>query len=136
MQRNSRLFILLSIIAVLSQVEVIKAGTRPVVAAPMFIPMVVEPLQNIVAIATGYGSACALTNSGGVKCWGYNAHGKLGDGTTTDRLIPVDVSGLTSNMTAITVGNNHACALTASGGIKCWGATGVDNWAMVQQLIA
>ena len=80
--------------------------------------------SGVVAIAAGQEHACALTTSGGVKCWGHNGYGQLGDGTTTQRLTPVDVSGLTSGVVAIDLGDLHSCAVTTSGAAKCWGHNG------------
>jgi alpha-tubulin suppressor-like RCC1 family protein len=77
--------------------------------------------SDVTAIALGGFHSCVLTNSNGVKCWGNNLYGQLGDNTTTDRLTPVDVSGLTNGVTAIAMRSFHSCALTNTGTIKCWG---------------
>jgi len=73
------------------------------------------------ALDTGLEHACVLTTAGGVKCWGSNSNGQLGDGTNTDRYTPVDVMGLTSGVIAISVGSRHTCAITDEGIVKCWG---------------
>ena len=77
--------------------------------------------SGVSALALGVYQTCALSSSGGVKCWGWNEHGQLGDGTNTDRLAPVDVLGLLSGVSAITAGSRHACALSSGGAAKCWG---------------
>lgn len=63
---------------------------------------------------------CALGTAGAVYCWGRNAEGVLGDGTTTDRATPAPVSG-GGTYRALTVGRTHACALAVDNTAWCWG---------------
>lgn len=97
-------------------------------------------MSGVSAISAGDWHTCALTLSGYVKCWGNNGDGQLGDGTTTQRLTPVDVSGLTNRVSAIASGSSYTCALTLAGGVKCWGwkntyAEGNDNSATTKRLV-
>lgn len=88
-------------------------------------PGSVHLLQNVEQIAMGAYHSCALIGlpptSGGVKCWGDNSYGQLGDNTTTTHNLPVDSLGLTSGIKAVVAGANHTCALNSTGGVRCWG---------------
>jgi alpha-tubulin suppressor-like RCC1 family protein len=74
-------------------------------------------------IATSLSHTCALTKSSdaGVRCWGNNSVGQLGDGTQSPRFEPVAVVGLSSGVAAVGVGAGFSCALLTSGEVRCWG---------------
>lgn len=87
-----------------------------------FTPLDVQGISaDIRSIAVGSSHSCALNNRGGVKCWGYNTFGQLGDGTTEYRLGPVDVIALGSVVADIVAGGQQTCAVMAAGALKCWG---------------
>jgi alpha-tubulin suppressor-like RCC1 family protein len=80
--------------------------------------------KGIKAISAGNFFACALTTKGGVKCWGANTYGQLGNGLTTGSAKPVSVSGLGKGVKGLAGGGYHTCALTTKGAPKCWGYNG------------
>jgi alpha-tubulin suppressor-like RCC1 family protein len=71
-------------------------------------------------IAAGSDHTCAVSTVAAVWCWGANASGQLGNGSTTSSTVPVQVSGL-AGVSEIAVGGSHSCAI-ASGVLSCWGS--------------
>ena len=80
---------------------------------------------------------CGLTAAGLAHCWGYNANGQLGDGTTTDRPSPAAVAGNVSFANLVTKPyGKHRCGLTSAGSAYCWGTNSagqVGNGTTVNQ---
>ncbi|CAJ1452427.1 unnamed protein product [Effrenium voratum] len=74
--------------------------------------------------------SCHALSGGQVKCWGANTGGKLGTGNTASygdsagemgaNLPAVDL-GTGRTAVAISLGQDHTCALLDNGSMKCWG---------------
>lgn len=87
-----------------------------------------DPLGGLTVklIARGTDHTCAILSDGSVRCWGGNAAGQLGDGTTTSRALAVPVAGIT-NAIDVAAGDAFSCALVEAvagdglGGVRCWG---------------
>lgn len=77
--------------------------------------------SGVSRVSAGFRFTCALTTAGQALCWGDNASGNLGDGTTTTRRIPWPVSELSSGVTSIVAGGAYACVTLSGDGVRCWG---------------
>lgn len=81
------------------------------------------PPNNWAAVAAFWwdNGTCGIKIDGTAWCWGSNYYGQLGDGSTTDRHVPVQVSNI-SGVKSIGLARSHACAvLQADDSIWCWG---------------
>ena len=77
-------------------------------------------------LALGRDTTCGLFADGTARCLGANGSGQLGRGSASSggvraELMAAPVAGLT-NIQALALGEDHACAYTADGATRCWGA--------------
>ena len=71
----------------------------------------------------GGAHGCAVPKTGGLRCWGFNYFGQLGDGSETPSADAVVVKGLPAgDPVALALGEYHTCAIAQNGGLWCWGA--------------
>jgi uncharacterized protein YjdB len=101
---------------------------------PSVQPVEVSGGHSFVQLTGGPGNhTCGRTGGGEVWCWGRNAFGQLGDGSTTNRQEPVRVASPVA-FVSISAGAEHTCGLAADGSAWCWGLRGnvgaVDHLAL------
>ena len=82
-------------------------------------------------IRTG-GSTVCLAGSGEVtRCWGANGSGQLGDGSTRDSGVPVQLTGAVPGadpppLVHVGVGTRTSCGSSGDGRMWCWGSDELD----------
>jgi hypothetical protein len=86
-------------------------------------PSAMPDMGVVIASALSSDFSCALDAHGGVRCWGKNDLGQLGDGSGDDQAAPSPVV-LDEPAVEIGAGDQHACARGESGHVWCWGSNG------------
>jgi alpha-tubulin suppressor-like RCC1 family protein/predicted metalloprotease len=86
--------------------------------------------ETITNVSLGEVHSSAITSEGRVFTWGYNAYGQLGDGTTTKRYTPTEITSqfnLSKRETikSVSLGRSHSSAITSEGRVFTWG----DNYS-------
>ncbi len=94
-----------------------RAAAAPVLAVSVGAAFTQAASQSI---AVGGHHTCAIRVDGTVMCWGYNANGQLGDGSTVNSSTPIAVN-IPGGVSAIAAGFYHTCAIKTDGSPICWG---------------
>ncbi|MGA8726230.1 MAG: hypothetical protein WB565_14450 [Acidimicrobiales bacterium] len=94
-------------------------------------------LSGVATLSSSVSNYCAVMTSAGVDCWGSNANGDLGDGSTSGpesclggslgcstapvAVVGVGDSGTLSGVSALSANEDSYCSVLSSGGMDCWG---------------
>src|SRR5262245_26749309 len=90
-----------------------KAGTCVVADSP----------GCIEAITGGDQHFCLIRTDGSIWCWGANESGQLGNSSTMDSALPVEVrTPAGKSFVEVTASENHSCGLASDHTTWCWGA--------------
>jgi alpha-tubulin suppressor-like RCC1 family protein len=115
------------------RIDVLDTSSSPVVG-----------IDDAVSICAGALTSCAVRRSGELWCWGWNIRGQLGpqraeDGSALYRSPTPLRAPDAGDSVACTIGPEHACAIRASGTVRCWGPPsfgqlGADTTANVAEV--
>lgn len=75
-----------------------------------------------IAVAGGQAHTVALKANGTLWSWGYNGHGNLGNGTTLDSPVPVQIGSDNDWAGVAAGGGQHSLALKRDGSLWAWGS--------------
>jgi alpha-tubulin suppressor-like RCC1 family protein len=91
------------------------------------------PVGPAQSVGVGESFGCALTLLRRVECWGLSGLGSLGVPGNTSGTFMIATVPTPENMTAIAVGQGHACALDGEGRAWCWGRSGEGQLGTTQE---
>lgn len=93
-------------------------------------PVQVQGLKDVASVSTGRFNSCAVTNSGDVYCWGSDvtSYKEVESGAPYEKenLTAAKLTGF-NNISSISIGSFHMCALTRSGDVICLGRNDVGQ---------
>ena len=85
-------------------------------------------LTHVASLSVGGDATCAVLSTGALRCWGFNASGDIGNGTTQEVDLPSDTAfgGIESGVLSVAIGDEHVCVAMTSGVVECagWNAHG------------
>ncbi len=94
------------------------AGLDELLASPLVAGVALAGNADMQRIAAGGAHSLAIKLDGSLWAWGNNWFGQLGDGTTTDRWIPVKVL---TGVAAVVTGSASTLAIRTDGSLWAWG---------------
>jgi hypothetical protein len=84
-------------------------------------PLPVPGFSNVISVSASFQEPEALKSDGSIWMWGWNNLGQLGNGTTNDSNVPIQVSNLTNMIFAGATGDRNNCAIGADHTVWTWG---------------
>jgi len=128
-------------------IPVNRQGVVPEVPAPVPIKPGTTPTgTRWQTVTSNTFTTCAVSEAGGVSCWGNGREAVLGRGTPrptsgpTEAAEPAAIHGgdlpANAKLVAVGVGPRVACAAAANGKLYCWGATGTIPLAAAKRTTA
>jgi alpha-tubulin suppressor-like RCC1 family protein len=89
-----------------------------------YVPNQVQDVSDPIMVTAGYEFSIALLQDHTLVAWGKNNGGQLGDGTTTERNLPVPVVGI-GNVAWVSAGWGQVVAVKSDGTVWTWGS---NSW--------
>jgi alpha-tubulin suppressor-like RCC1 family protein len=96
-------------------------GDGTTVSKTMPTEVSIEGGEAVMQVVTGGLHTCALSVDGMLYCWGYNNDGQLGDGTSTNKLVPQKIIVNNGKKIKKVASMFHTCVISDDDTVWCWG---------------